>query len=413
MLVYYGINNITPLICKNNTKNFMFVTTMGGEHFKQYTSISLREFSDFNFSEIHKLIICSMFVEEIFNSLCQINFPIEKIFFYNCTTCTIESIESVNPDDNEQEFLLAVYDLNTNLASYDVINFLVLAEHKRISLKKMFIKFIIVPSRSNKKHYIANLHHKNNDLDWRISHIITPLAKAIPSIKSIYNLAYREEFNYLPQCTDIFPEGYTIDKPNHQFSYSNSKLKSLGVFKVFTPAIVAIEIVKNYFSSIPINSRVVTITLREYEKQPERNSNISSTLKFCNYLELNGFYPIIIRDTYTCTKSINVEIEKFCRFPTASIDLDIRLALYQASFLNISVNTGPCYLFYFTKGVNSIEYRWVDETVFSISKKTMEQAGYIQNKQPLFACSKNTVFWGRDSFENLIKGFLNFGESNA
>lgn len=409
MLVYYGINNITPLICNFENQELKFVTTNGGETFNQYISISLKEFSTYDFSKVTQLIICSMFVEEILNGLLSINFPVEKVFFYNCTTCTIDPIKVVTPNVQESDFLLAVYDLKTNLASFDIINFLVLAELKRIELNKKYIKFIIVPSRSNQHLFISDLHHTESDLNWRISHIINPLIKALPSVKSITELTYREEFVRFSDIFDIFPQNYSIKTPPHQFSYSNSILKSAGVNKVFTPALVAKELVASFLNGLSSKSKkVVTITLREYEKQSERNSDLISTVKFCSYLEKEGFYPIVIRDTYTFSNSENDELISYCKFPAASIDLDLRLALYQASFLNISVNTGPCYLFYFTKNVNSIEFRWIDESVFSISEKTMQQAGYIKDQQPSFASIDNIVFWGKDSYENLKTGFLSF-----
>jgi hypothetical protein len=84
----------------------------------------------------------------------------------------------------------------------------------------------------------------------------------------------------------------------------------------------------------------ITITLREAKQFEYRNSNITEWLKFAEYLGSQGERVIFIRDTANAAE----EITGHLTCPAASIDLDVRLALYEAAKCNFFVSNGPWYL---------------------------------------------------------------------
>lgn len=85
----------------------------------------------------------------------------------------------------------------------------------------------------------------------------------------------------------------------------------------------------------------VTITLREADEWPHRNSNVEAWLKFANDLKAKGERVVFVRDT---AKAYEPPIDGFEDCPAASTDLHMRGALYQLAKMNFFVANGPIML---------------------------------------------------------------------
>jgi hypothetical protein len=81
----------------------------------------------------------------------------------------------------------------------------------------------------------------------------------------------------------------------------------------------------------------VTITLRESQHWPHRNSNLDAWLPFAAKLAREGEFVIFVRDTSKASEPI----DGFVTCPGASLDLDIRVALYERAKCNLFVDNGP------------------------------------------------------------------------
>lgn len=81
----------------------------------------------------------------------------------------------------------------------------------------------------------------------------------------------------------------------------------------------------------------VTITLREAEHWPHRNSNMTAWTKLAQELRRRGETVIIVRDTAHATEPF----EDFLICPEASTDIGARAALYASAKCNLFVANGP------------------------------------------------------------------------
>lgn len=81
----------------------------------------------------------------------------------------------------------------------------------------------------------------------------------------------------------------------------------------------------------------ITITLREAAYSAHRNSDFDEWLKFAEYLEAQGERIIFVRDTSCATEAI----AGYETCPAASVDIDVRLALYEGAKCNLFVSNGP------------------------------------------------------------------------
>jgi len=404
MIFLYGINEITRIVESQINQKVHYITTNGSENYNDSLVCSLKDLAELDYSAIEKIIICSMYTTEITESLLEIGFPIESIFFYNCNTCRIDTIFL---SDIQDDILYAVFDLKNNFVSYDFTNFLYLAEQNRIASSKNKLGLIVIPNKSSSNLIVSATHYSASDADWRLDHIIYPLAHSLPSVCSITLLPSRDFFSQLDiNADDIFPIGYSIDAPPKQYVYNDIKVFSLPY--LFDAREIPASIASNYIENHCENRLPVVITLREYDAQPGRNSNLKSIEQFIAKLDPK-YQPIIVRDTYKTGSRLPGSLASVPSCDAAALDVEVRIALYQKAFVNLAVNTGPSYTFAFIKGCYSIEYRWIDDDIFSISKGVMEQAGFSKDKQPVFfASGKNLLFWGKDTTKNMSESFSYF-----
>jgi hypothetical protein len=86
----------------------------------------------------------------------------------------------------------------------------------------------------------------------------------------------------------------------------------------------------------PFGSDYITITTREAEHYPERNSNMIAWYKLALDLQEEGERVIFVRDTRFAFAPMHFET---C--PAASVDLITRCALYEHARANLFVSNGP------------------------------------------------------------------------
>lgn len=82
---------------------------------------------------------------------------------------------------------------------------------------------------------------------------------------------------------------------------------------------------------------VITLTLREAEHCPQRNSNIPEWKSLALCLQEQGERVVFIRDTAKASEPL----DRFETHPLAATNLDARLALYESARCNFFASNGP------------------------------------------------------------------------
>jgi hypothetical protein len=145
---------------------------------------------------------------------------------------------------------------------------------------------------------------------------------------------------------------------------------------------------------------MVTITLRETEHHPFRNSNISEWVLFAEWLKDRGENVVFIRDTRFADEPI--QGQRIC--PDASKDLRVRTAFYELAKCNLFVSNGPAMLPVFMDCpwlfFNSITDERKD---FYVNTKDGWEAsvGIPVGGQWPWAKSYQRIVWQEDKFEHM------------
>lgn len=413
--VLYGINDATSIVCDDidNDEDIVIATTDGSGEFGELNVLSLEDLSNVDKGDVGRVVICSMFVGDICNSLLSIGFDIDVIHFYHLQHGEIHScrkyISSTGVANND--ILYAFYDLSKNIASFDVLYFAISAELERKKQGKKHIYFVLVPNRSERTEKVDICSaFEPDDLFWRLEQVVKPIFNMIESTIASSHLCFREEVSYfLDKANGHFPVNYTLENSDEIVSpidfkpYLAEDSQSLCVFQASR---TAQKFVDAYIEKLCGDKKLVTLTLREYETHPERNSHIEEWAKFAQELNKDKYVPVVIRDTYKCLEPLPACFNGIEVFPIAAINLQMRFALYSRAFVNMGLNTGPATLFYFIPETPAVIFIKILDQYPAVSRETMAKLGLFENENAFFRSSEDHVlFWGEDTAENIMTSF--------
>jgi len=150
--------------------------------------------------------------------------------------------------------------------------------------------------------------------------------------------------------------------------------------------------------------KLVTITLREADHWPERNSNVAEWLAAAEAIEKLGFDVVVIRDSLRAHEPIAWH----ATFPGASLDLDWRGALYRAAVCNLFVSNGPAW------------FAMACDAPALVLKPTCEQLGGCYDSAWFASCGitpggqfpnapdHHRIAWAPDTSVNIVAAFREF-----
>jgi len=158
---------------------------------------------------------------------------------------------------------------------------------------------------------------------------------------------------------------------------------------------------------------IITITLRECDVFPHRNSDLITWYEFSRMLRARGERVIFVRDTSKAEEPITG-----CETcPLASRDLDARMWLYENAKLNFFVSNGPMMLAALTDHVPYITFVMPEEMdskydankpVFWKMKMGVEQGAQFPWARPF-----QKIVWEKATFDSITNAFLRFRSDNA
>ena len=306
------------------------------------------------------------------------------------------------------QVLYAFYDLDVAKATYDIPGFLCLADKQRRKLGLDKVHVVIVCASNNTFNIADRSNFSVSEHEWRKRQILQQCCALLPSLSGISMTSTKAEAQQLLlHSHHVFPEGYTVAKPIAAWAFSS-------VFECSTqPEDIAIldapseakKIVKNWLASLNVGERrVITVTLRQSETKPSRNSNIAAWQQFIARLDTSRYFPIVIPDTG------DVSIPEFAAevFVAASLNVEVRMALYVMAHVNLGVNNGPLCLCMLSHKCNYIMYKIVTEEYHYCSTKVLEDRGFIVNGDCPIATPRQKMIWQDDSLDVIEQAFEQF-----
>jgi tetratricopeptide (TPR) repeat protein len=165
------------------------------------------------------------------------------------------------------------------------------------------------------------------------------------------------------------------------------------------------ELVERWLEPRSRGRRIVTITLREASYYTARNSNVSLWTDFARRLDPQRYFVVFVRDTEKAFEPIADTQGPFETFPTASVDLAVRAALYAASFLSMMSSTGPIMLLFFNPDCHGVICDLLNPKEANSSAAALRSLGLeIGLHAPLLGVTKRFL-WEPATVELLFRAF--------
>lgn len=311
-------------------------------------------------------------------------------------------------NEGQLMILYAFYDLQVAPATFDIVKFLVLAEKKRLELGCGSLCVVIVPSglgggfrKRDLEIYQSYGDYDIGYMEWRLRNILVPCCWLMPSCKSVMLCGDRNEAQRLMQglVGYLYPEEYTVLRPVGRFldyyiHHAKGELPSLGA------TAQARVYVSKWLKERALGRKVITINLRETVYESDRDSNLEAWKRFHLSLDKGKYLPLMIRDIEKA-----YELTELATFPEIPWNVELRLALYELSYLNMFVTGGHAGLALFDRKVNLLVFKIITNTCGSTKEKFLRRQGYEMGGQWKHATPLQRWVWEEDTFEVIQREF--------
>ncbi|MEX0828274.1 MAG: hypothetical protein WD005_04915, partial [Haliea sp.] len=151
--------------------------------------------------------------------------------------------------------------------------------------------------------------------------------------------------------------------------------------------------------------KLIVITLRDYQYMPERNSNIDAWARFAGTLNTTEFAVVFVPDTETAMDPVPAALSDFHFVSEAAWNLGIRMALYEAAYLNLMVNNGPHGLCMFNERCRYIMFKILTESAPQTTREYMTFLGFEIGKSPPFSTRFQRWVWEEDTLPVIEREF--------
>lgn len=279
------------------------------------------------------------------------------------------------------------YDLRYNPLSYDYI---------------FFLQYCYIYSINNKcnvkiKLVIPFFEDKNITMDWNNEEIQLRKYRIINQLNS-----YFPEFKYSEEYKRGITDTIKIHHATYYF-YVNKDYKKIKQLNARKDSCIYVE---NWLINNNIK-KYVTFTIRYSKVSEERNTNIENIISLSKKIEELNYNIIVICDTNFVNKEfIN---KNFILFNEASLDFDLRLAIYEKASMNFFNNNGPCVAATLDNKVKHILSKITVSTIPHCTREFIEQQGYKFNETPSYTHNSKWL-WEDEDVNLLYRTFISLSK---
>ncbi len=310
------------------------------------------------------------------------------------------------------ECLVFAFDLGCAPVTFDFATFLAGAEleRRRRGLARIFVVFIpgsydgLRRELPEYESAIApSLRH------WRKRHIVISMLTLLPTVQGYAMCPDRETAGaMLPEDRSVlFPADYRVWLPRQPEKrvVQDHVAAGVSIWPMFRSTDRARQLVAEFLASVCRDRRAVVITLRASAAAPRRNSRVDEWAEFARGLDRRRFTPIFVDDSEApidgC-KSASLAGETFC--DSARWNVEIRMALYEAAWLNLAVMHGPMELCWYSEASRYVLFLEVGTEPGS-SEEAITEGGARIGADLQFATPFQHVVWGRDDAATIATAF--------
>ncbi|MEX2615904.1 MAG: hypothetical protein WD767_07395 [Alphaproteobacteria bacterium] len=309
--------------------------------------------------------------------------------------------------------LYVFYDLQVSPVTFDICWSITAAENIRREQGLDDIHFVFVPGfhdgfRNESPDYEAVVDRAARR--WRMSQILLPMLQFLPEVTGFTICPNRSSATLLRILHDrhVYPPSYwprlpVAHKPRHVLDRARAG-KAVALPLRAQPH--AVRYIDQWRAANRFGARkLIVITLRNYRYMAERNSNIDAWARFAGTLDATEFAVVFVPDTETAMDPVPTALSGYHVAAAAAWNVGIRMALYEAAYLNLMVNNGPHGLCMFNERCRYIMFKILTESAPQTTREYMTFLGFEIGKSPPFSTRFQRWVWEDDTLSVIKREF--------
>ena len=301
----------------------------------------------------------------------------------------------------------AIYNLDHHPISYDISFFLQAAEIYRKQNHADSLRVTIVwpedihnvPGVSKKADAVVGAAARA----FRINHICGQMSDLMNSDGVIHVRSGKQSVPLIGDNVDVLP--YPVERDHHTVYY-RTVMSNPELMTGFSASADANRYIREWLEPLRRNRKVLTVTLRQYKYDVERNSNIKAWTDFVGRLDSKEYVVVIVPDTDHIEDFSMSTLGCYPSFLPVCFDIDLRLALYEQAFLNMFINNGPCVAATLDKNVNYLLFKLLAPSVPHCTEKFLRFSGFEIGGSPSYAGPYQKWVWEEDEVDIIWREFV-------
>lgn len=300
----------------------------------------------------------------------------------------------------------AFYDLNNCPLTYDAAVFMAVADAYTKSEGHSRLSIYVVPADTPDGFRWISPKDKKLPPErklFRLQNLILPLSALLPRCVHMEVLPSREAAGRLRASLgdyDVFPLKWNLETRGAVYHMDVLfRLNRAGI------DVQAFRVPSKYLDWAKKKRgetrKLATITLRQSDMQPARNSNLAEWQRVRLYLESKGYRVVTVPDTEALLSDNHGPWEGEIS-EGASVDLLKRAGLYEAADINLMVCGGPATLATLNPKAPLLMCNMICESHKTTKREWVERLGFRVGEQPGWLKPHQKVLWASDTFDNLL-----------
>lgn len=303
------------------------------------------------------------------------------------------------------------YDLSTSPITYDFTSYLAAAEVERRlrgldSLNAVFVLGPLEGVRRELPDYDAAVDRAARL--WRFRNILVPMLALLPSVKGYAMCGSREQAQALiaSDPTGIYPSDYRVflpRQPSKRVIHEHARAGT-PIWPMLSANDRGRKLVSEFLDREAKGRRPIVITLRNYDFSPERNSRNEDWIAFADGLDSSVYAAIFVHDSETIMRPPPANFSRHIVCEAASWNLEVRMALYEAAWLNMALMHGPLELCWYNENARYLLFLTVGTAAVTTAEALAEN-GHRIGVDLDFAKPWQHIVWEIDQLEILKREF--------
>jgi hypothetical protein len=232
----------------------------------------------------------------------------------------LQSMASSVMRKSQERVLNAVYDMQVCPPTYEFFSFLSQAEKYRAENGFTSIDVLFFPGPMH-GFRDDGLPPSAPERQSMLHRICVSGSRLLPTVRNVHVMQARSHVE-----GEVFPPDWSNDRPRYLYGpkYQKNGHRCLAATQAARDEI-----------NLRFTQPYATITLRQAEYWPNRNSDLKSWDRVARELRARGIAVVVVPDTH------GKGLQGCEEFTPAAWDIDLRLALYESAVLNLGVANGP------------------------------------------------------------------------